>query len=155
MWHRFRGSCRVIERVDHCTWACGLDVWQNRTIDSASFATAHADFLPAVHCLVYWHFSRAGEAAAATSAHAAQALAAAADATATTASAAATAAQQQEQQQQGFAAAGKAAAEAVAAAASGADKGLQEAAGQVAEVGHSGVEAGREAAEKVVSGGWK
>ncbi|WIA28185.1 hypothetical protein OEZ86_010748 [Tetradesmus obliquus] len=93
-----------------------------------------------------------GEAAAATSAHAAQALAAAADATATTASAAATAAQQQEQQQQGFAAAGKAAAEAVAAAASGADKGLQEAAGQVAEVGHSGVEAGREAAEKVVSG---
>ncbi|WIA08112.1 hypothetical protein OEZ85_007571 [Tetradesmus obliquus] len=93
-----------------------------------------------------------GEAAAATSAHAAQALAAAADATATTASAAATAAQQQEQQQQGFAAAGKAAAQAVAAAASGADKGLQEAAGQVAEVGHSGVEAGREAAEKVVSG---
>jgi hypothetical protein len=32
-------------------------------------------------------------------------------------------------------------------------KGLQEGAGKVVEVGHSGVEAGREAAERVVAGG--
>jgi hypothetical protein len=32
---------------------------------------------------------------------------------------------------------------------------LQETAEQIAAVGHSGVEAGREAAEKVAAGGWR